>query len=345
MKNSSTLRLDQRIISSSPMVKLSYKIIYLCLFSLSFNTQAITVRVASFNVLHGIGQDTEIGYKAAHFVLKRIDADVVVFQELSKASIEEWEALAEKLGYFHTVIGERGPFAGSHYIGYWSRFEILSSHSVQSPDEAKELSRIPVRVVLDVPRAEKPLVVWGVHQKSGFDDAGAFRRAIEAKRIITDINNYVKENPSHDEFIILGDFNDDYTDDQQVKDFKHVPRGLPKSFVYADDIKLPLPYKRFPVDHFVHAGGGMIYVKALQTGLGKPSTYLKKSSILDYVFVSQAIAGSLMGAPRAEIYNSEGDGENVGLSKWPMKKILPTASKLASDHMPILIDVHMADAR
>jgi len=326
------------------MGKLNRNIIIGCLFALCFNAQALTVRVASFNVLHGIGQDTEIGYKAAHFVLKRIDADVVVFQELKKTTIPEWEALAKKLGYFHTVIGERGPFAGSHYIGYWSRFEILSSHSVQSPDGAKELSRIPVRVVLDIPYAKKPLVVWGVHLKSGFDDSSAFRRAIETKRIISDIDAYTKDNPSHNEFMILGDFNDDYTDEQQVEDFKHLPRGLPKTFVFAEDITLPIRYKTFPQDHFQKAGGGMFCLDALQTGFGDKFTYTKKDSILDYAFVSTALFESSLGAPKAEIYNSEGDGKNIGLPKWRMNKILPTATKLASDHMPILIDLYMEDA-
>jgi hypothetical protein len=66
---------------------------------LSVPSTARTVRVASYNVLFGVGSVNGPEYNAVADVLTRIDADVVAFQELTSGDQANWEALAGDLGY------------------------------------------------------------------------------------------------------------------------------------------------------------------------------------------------------------------------------------------------------
>ena len=311
----------------------------LVLFPLA--TEAREVRVATFNVENGTGEIGSAKYEAILAILERMDADVVSFQELRTATFAAWSNLAAELDYPYSAIGGNGPFSGSLYNGYFSRFPIRSTHNVESPPGAVELTRFPFRAVIDVPDAQRPLVIWTMHHKSAAGSADKFRRSIEAYRIAQDIDAYLADNPDHVEYVLTGDMNDDVRDNQTPAQFAGIPTtsGMPSSYVLGSDIQFPVPYAVFPTHRYAQAGEGLLHVPAHWEGTANPVTRPASSRQLDYVFLSPALMHNPLGAPQSEIYYSETD-MGAGLPKVGIP--LPFEfSALASDHLPIFVDVHM----
>ena len=331
----------QRLTSSAGWVAAA---IFLCL---TLPSSARSVRVASFNALHGVGSVNGPEYNAVANILTRIDADVVGFQELTRGDQENWEALASDLGYAHTSFGGSGPFSGGLRMGYYSRFPIVSSTPITSPQNCatvavKELTRRPLRIVVDVPGARNPLVLWSMHHKASSGNDDRFRRAIEARRITDDIASYLKANPPHQEFVVLGDMNDDVGDFQTAQ-YNSPPSGLPGSYQLGCDISFPVPYAVFPEDPYEAAGQGMEMLAAFHEDTTIEGTYISNGRRLDYIFVSEEIWTSPLGLPAAEVYNSELDDGVGGLVKAgpPLPE---STSSSASDHYALFADFHMVDA-
>lgn len=317
--------------------------VFLCLFLFVLSAEARKVRVATYNVEHGVGKPGSEKYKALKAILARADADVVAFQELKRETFNEWGRLAEELGYTAKAWGDIGPFSGTMVVGFFSRFPITDIHSVPSPEGTREFSRIPQRIVVQVPGAARPLVLWNMHHKAMFMWRDNFRRAIEAMRIVQDIERYLEANRDHVEFIVLGDMNDDVAREDQSYHFRSQPSRLPSSFVLGSDIEFPVRYQVFPTDRYAKAGGGMRHVPAFRQGSTNTITHLHTNYTLDYVFVSDAIWNNPAGRPVGEIYHSEWDGPEGGLKK--AGDPLPAHTSLqASDHYPVFVDLHMEDA-
>ena len=305
------------------------------------SADAREVRVATYNILDGTGDAGSVEYLALQAVLARMDADVVCFQELQATSFAAWSNLASELGYPYAAISGNGPFSGSLYCGYYSRFPILSTYNVDSPPGAVELTRFPFRAVIDVPDAQRPLVLWTMHHKSSADGIDKFRRAIEAYRIVQDVDAYLAANPDHVEYVLTGDMNDDIRDSQTPAQYASQPSGAPGGFVLGADIVFPVAYATFPVDRYATAGAGFLHVPAFWEGTATPITRPASSRQLDYVFLSPALANSPLGAPQGEVYFSDWD-LGGGLPKRGAP--LPGGtSAAASDHLPIFVDIQMAD--
>ena len=190
-------------ITSRPSIRLALPgaallaLVLAALFLSPSMSLARDVRVATYNIENGTGDVDSDEYNALRDILARMDADVVCFQELRTSTFGAWSNLASTLGYPYAAIGAHGPFAGYLYNGFFSRFPILSTHDVQSPTGAVELTRFPFRAVIDVPDALRPLVLWTMHHKSSAGSIDKFRRSIEALRISQDIDAYLAENPTH----------------------------------------------------------------------------------------------------------------------------------------------------
>ena len=304
-------------------------------------TEAREVRVATYNILDGTGDSGSVEYLALQAILARMDADIVCFQELRATSFAAWSNLASELGYPYAAISGGGPFSGSLYIGYYSRFPIRSTFNVDSPPGAVELTRFPFRAVIDVPDAQRPLVLWTMHHKSSATSIDKFRRAIEAYRIAQDVEAYLAENPDHVEYVLTGDMNDDIRDSQTPAQYASQPSGAPGGFALGADIAFPVAYATFPVDRYAGAGDGFVRVPACWEGTTTPITRPASSRQLDYVFLSPALVNSPLGAPQGEVYYSDWD-LGGGLPKWGTP--LPGGtSAAASDHLPIFVDIQMAD--
>lgn len=300
------------------------------------------VRVATVNVEDGIANS----YDALKATLNRIDADVVAFQELYGTQTNLWAALAGELGYDHYVIATDWDLSGAQRPGYYSRYPIVSVHHVLSPGSASEITRSVLRVVVDVPQAENPLVLWNVHKKAMNGELDQFRRAVETIRIAEDIDAYLTDNPEHVEYIVLGDMNADMFTQPQETEFSQawynsVQDSLPNEYVLGPDIQWPVPYFRFPEDRYIHSLGMRRPVVTQPDGNGT-YTFLNNSFIsrLDYIYVSAALAEK---NPAGEIYNSEFDGAYPGLPKQG-NPLAPDVSWTSSDHLPVFVDVYMTPA-
>jgi endonuclease/exonuclease/phosphatase family metal-dependent hydrolase len=326
---------------------MAWRLIAGLVLCLSLPATARTVRVASYNVLFGVGSVNGPEYNAVADVLTRIDADVIAFQELTSGDRANWEALADDLGYSHTAFGEVGPFSGGLRVGYYSRFSILSASGIDSPQNCggttvKELTRMPLSIAVDVPGSQNPLVLWAMHHKASSGSDDRFRRAIEARRITDDIAAYLATNPTHSEYIVLGDMNDDVGDSQTAQ-YSSLPSGLPGSYQLGCDITFPVPYATFPEDHYEAAGTGMEMLSAFHEDTATDGTYISSGRRLDYIFVSTELWTSPLGLPTAEIYNSAQDDGVGGLAKAGLP--LPSGtSSTASDHYAIFADFEMSDA-
>jgi endonuclease/exonuclease/phosphatase family metal-dependent hydrolase len=300
------------------------------------------VRVATYNVHMGVGTVGSVDYDGVKAELQRIDADIIAFQELTAADSNNWATLATTLGYTNHAFSRNGPFSGNQYIGYFSRFPILSYFNVTSPPGAKELTRFPFRVEISVPGAAKPLVLWAMHHKATADiDADPFRRAIEAIRIRQDMEAYRAAKPGNDEFVFLGDLNEDSRyGSSQPETFDSIPTtSMPGTYALGSDITFPVVYRVFPDDRYATAGGGLVRVPAVQEGTTNDATFSRAR--FDYILVSTALYFSAYGSPTAEVYNSACDlGGGLPKAGSPC---LADVSSYASDHLPVFADIHMTD--
>jgi len=299
------------------------------------------VRVATYNILNGTGQVGSDAYNATRAVLGRMDADIVCFQELYATTYAAWTNMAAELGYPYTAMGGNNSTADSYYLGYFSRFPILATNAVTSPPGANELTRLPFRAVVDVPDTQRPLVLWTMHHKASSGSIDKFRRAIEAYRIGQDIHAYLADHPDHVEYVLTGDMNEDIRDYQAPAQFTSQPSGAPGYYVLGSDITFPVPYATFPTDRYADAGAGLLHMPAFWEDSATPVTRPESGRQLDYVFLSPALMASPLGSPQAEVYYSETDlGGGLPKAGAPLPAGTCAAS---SDHLPIFVDLHMAD--
>ena len=317
-----------------------------CMIAVGFSiyprsAEARPVRVATYNIENGVGAVGSDEYNAVQAILARMDADVVCFQELQTTSFAAWSNMAVTLGYPYNAIGwDGGSLAGSLYMGYFSRFPILSTYNIESPPGAKEMSRYPFRAVIDIPEAEHPLVIWNEHHKSGATSIDKFRRAIEAYRISQNVEAYLAANPDDVEYMLVGDMNDDIRDNQTAQ-YTNQPSGAPAEYVLGSDIVFPVLYSKFPTDRYADTGLGFEHLPSYWEATTTPITRVASGRQLDYVFLSPALAHSPLGAPLGEIYYSAMD-LGGGLPKWGEPLPADTCAA-ASDHLPTFVDIQMAD--
>lgn len=300
------------------------------------------VRVATFNILQGVDAPGTAEYNAIRDILARVDADVIAFQELRTTTLGNWQALATELGYSSSPYSASTTMSGGLYVGYFSRWPILSTHNVLSPPGANEITRPPFRAVIDVPGTAAPLALWTVHLKAAGGSTNEFRRAVEGIRAGNDIDAYLDANPGHTEYIVLGDFNADVNQSQTTQ-ITSLPGGLPSSYSLGSDISFPIPYAVFPRDAFEVAGSGMVMLDAFHEDSATENTFIGSSGRLDYIFVSSALASNAGGVAVAEVYNSVRDDGIGGLTKTG-DPLDPGISSAASDHYLVFADMHMADA-
>ena len=329
-------------IQPSPLGFVGVSLLVSALFQIfPLSAEARPVRVATYNIENGVGAVGSDEYNAVQAILARMDADIVCFQELQTTSFAAWSNMAATLGYPYNAIGwDGGSMAGSLYMGFFSRFPILSTHNVVSPPDAKELSRYPFRAVINVPEVEYPFVIWNEHHKSGATSIDKFRRAIEAYRISQDMDSFLAANPDDIEYMLVGDMNDDIRDNQTAQ-YTNQPSGAPDEYVLGSDIVFPVLYSKFPTDRYVDAALGFEHLSAYWEATTTPITRVASGRELDYVFLSPALTHSSLGTPQGEIYYSAMDLGD-GLPKWG-EPLPADTSVAASDHLPTFVDIQMAD--
>ncbi|MDR0994522.1 MAG: endonuclease/exonuclease/phosphatase family protein, partial [Verrucomicrobiota bacterium] len=198
------------------------KIIWMLLLCLACGggpAVAVPVRIATFNVLHGLdtnqdrataGEDDD--YAAVLGILNRVQPDIVAFQELYARDLPDLISLAATLDYpYYAMISGPGSamMTSTHKLGILSRFPIDSSVEVEetfADPLAAEFTRRPLHAKILVPGALNPLHVLAVHTRSGTTEkAKRLWRGIEAYRIQQYIDRLLEADPLDTEYILLGD--------------------------------------------------------------------------------------------------------------------------------------------
>ena len=314
-------------------------------FCLGVSVWAVQVRVASFNVYYGVDTggdrlngDPNDDYLAVSNTFRRVNPDIVCFQELANSDQEAWVTLAAQLGYpYYAYSSEGGTFAGTARLGIWSRYPILSSGTVREtvvdPD-AKEMTRWPLHAVIEVPGALNPFHVISVHNKSEtLVKSSRMRRAFEMHRTVNYITNMMATFSNDVEYAIMGDFNDTIEGSVGVGQTTNFSRGyyenltagtvLPSTYKAGSDIpwytdsNWLMAYRYYPTERL--AAAGLAAVDAAHTGSTNTWTHAHDAGggyRLDYILFSDEIMNSAYGAPVAEVYHSEDDGVGVGLPKY-----------------------------
>jgi endonuclease/exonuclease/phosphatase family metal-dependent hydrolase len=139
-------------------------IILVAVFVAANTAGARTVRVATFNIENGPEAPDTTDYKASKAIVQRINADVVAFQEINRTSTNEWRQMAAELGYTNVQLGTTNSAGG--LLGFFSRFPVQQVTNLSSVAPANEFTRRPMRVVVQVPGAVRPLVLWNMHHKA-----------------------------------------------------------------------------------------------------------------------------------------------------------------------------------
>jgi len=338
------------------------------------SSQAVPVRIASYNVYFGVdtgsdrGSSNDVDYAAVQASFERVQPDIVCFQELLNADKQAWLEMAAALDYPYYAFSsvEGGTFAGDMRLGIWSKYPILSSDEIKEtvvdPDAA-EMTRWPLHAVIQVPGALNPFHVFSVHNKSGTTTKSErLRRAFEIYRTVNYITNMIAQYPMDTEYAIMGDFNDTIEGSVGLSQNTNFPITYYEERLaagtlgstYNDGYDIPwnsdtnwlMPYRYYPTDRLGVAG--LTAVDAVHTGTNQLtwthfSSYTSSLYRLDYILYSDEIMNSAYGAPVAEVYDSDYDGAGVGLPKYGSPLGVGVSSN-ASDHRMVFSDFYLIDA-
>ena len=118
------------------------------------SAQAVQVRIADFNVAFGLdtnddrGTTNDVDYVAVSNILRRVQPDVVCFQELyADEDMQAWIALAAQLGYPYYAMSSGGSLDNSMRTGIWSKYPITDTDLIKETyydPAAVEIMRWPI---------------------------------------------------------------------------------------------------------------------------------------------------------------------------------------------------------
>lgn len=125
-----------------------------------------TLRVAVYNVKHGLGMDSVIDLERVAEVLRPLDADVITLQEIDRGversgGVDQARRLGELLG-MTAHFGDFMPYQGGEYgMAVLSRLPVIGVTNHRLPDGDEPRSALEVRVEVG-PEGRSASVV-GVH--------------------------------------------------------------------------------------------------------------------------------------------------------------------------------------
>ena len=159
------------------------------------------LRIVSYNIKHGRGNDGVIDLRRTAEVIRALRPDIVGLQEVDERAkrsgrVPQAESLGTTLGMHHAF----GPFmdfqGGAYGMAILTRQPILARHSVRLP----EGNEPRVALAVEIRTADgRPLTIVNVHFDWVSDDA--FRYA-QAEALTTYLDALKAP------YILLGDFND-----------------------------------------------------------------------------------------------------------------------------------------
>lgn len=325
------------------------------LLALPVTALAVEIRVATFNIGahfttssggvyypdYSLGDPGTPDFESVRVILARIDADVIALQEIHSADLagspNDLQALAKALGYPHLYVPPvTNVFDTSLRVVFLSRFPFLTTDTVRSPADAKDMTRLHPVVKVDVPGTNNDPVLVSVHLKSGTLLADRFQRAVEMKRLTGYLSASGLTNA--DNFIVLGDFNPSSTNTT----FTELPASdLPASFVLGSDITFPVTYSTDPLVYFSTPAAFRLDPRQLDGSASTFGTISPDGPTLDLFLVSPAIAGRPVAA---ETYNSTLDVSNTAGLPKAGDPLASSTSATASDHYAVFTDLELDSA-
>lgn len=163
---------------------------------------ATDIRVVSYNIKHGRGNDNTVDLARTAAVLRALTPDIVGLQEVDllaerSGKVDEARALGEALGLHH-AFGKFMDFQGGGYgMGVLSRFPITRSQELR----LAEGNEPRVALVVDVRLPdERALTMVNVHFDWVRDDAFRFAQARQVAEFLDGLTH---------PYVLLGDFNDE----------------------------------------------------------------------------------------------------------------------------------------
>jgi len=300
------------------------------------------VRVVTWNI-QTVGAKGSDQYNAALAVLGRLDGDVVMINEVAdRTDGNNLGDLAADLGYDHVFVPSTNPF-GDLRNGAITRLDVVSSGfpdaaTLSNDGHAKDLTRLPVELTLDIP-GDQDLTVVGEHWKSGFCNIDKFRRAVDGLRVGQVV---ASADPAHELVLAMGDANaeiDGVPEDPAV--FHTWPTdsgsgcyGLPSSYYLGSDLYSQMNGAGIDDNAFTGLlNQGMQWADAKQQD-GTTPTRPTSGRRIDYVWYSPALPSGW----RAEIFDSRHESLDAGL---PLAgaPISGDSCRRASDHLPVVFDL------
>jgi endonuclease/exonuclease/phosphatase family metal-dependent hydrolase len=288
------------------------------------------LRVVGWNIQFtgSLGSDE---YDATVDILRRLDGDVVVINEVDDDESDELAAMAAELGYDEVLFPSYNTF-GSQRNAMMARVDVSlarvwSSADLSGDSAAEDVTRLPVSMTV-TPDGADPITIVGTHMKSGFEDIDEFRRAVDAIRAAQ-----AAVAGGSEQMLVLGDFNAELDEGfGSPSAFTSIPSGAPGDFYLGDDLYSQLSsggIDNYVFDHLEEHG--LYLVDALQLD-GRDATREESGRRLDYIYASQAVLDAY---PVAEIYDPRdevGGLEKVG--DVPARE----AAETASDHLPVVVE-------
>ncbi len=303
--------------------------IFIALFTTIAFLRGNEIRVATFNVLTGIEAPGATSHDSLKAVLARIDADVVGLQEVTggdrSGSPSHLESLASSLGYPHIFVPSAIALDTNSRVVLLSKFPFLSTHSIGSPQGAKDVVRAHAAATIDVPGTNADPMIITLHLKCCFDNDDFFRRAVEMERIKIFLDD--QNLSGSDNIIIMGDYNLLGSDSTYLSE----PSGLPSTYVLGPDISFPVSYFRDPAAYLT--AYPLRNPQPRQQDGVRAGTH-SGGTTLDYIMISEALNDR---GPVLEIYTSELEASYPGLPKSGAPLSFPVSDR-ASDHLPVFGD-------
>lgn len=125
----------------------------------------VEIRVLSYNVKHGYGNDGKVDIRRAGELIRRLAPDLVVLQEIDngaqRSGRQDQMAVLGAITGLHSRFGAFMPYQGGHYgMGLLSRYPILESRNHVLPEGPEPRTALDARVQLP---GDEELILCGIH--------------------------------------------------------------------------------------------------------------------------------------------------------------------------------------
>jgi len=163
---------------------------------------ATDIRIVSYNIKHGRGNDDVVNLERTAGVLRALAPDIVGLQEVDRlaersGTVDEARVLGEALGLNH-AFGKFMDFQGGAYgMAVLTRFPITGSREITLPEGNEP--RVALAVDVRLPDGG-PLTIVNVHFDWVADDGFRFAQAQEVATFLDALGQ---------PYVLLGDFNDE----------------------------------------------------------------------------------------------------------------------------------------